>query len=81
DFTAVTLGGAWRKDRWSLTARGEYRDGEQADRYGATFGGIRQLGEGSIVGSGITWTRAEDENGPKVEIMDAAVAFAHRPDA
>ncbi|KEO91141.1 hypothetical protein EH31_00320 [Erythrobacter longus] len=81
DFTAVTFGGAWRKDRWSLTARGEYRDGEQADRYGATFGGIRQLGEGSIVGTGITWTRAEDELGPEVEIMDASVAFAHRPDA
>ncbi|WP_255573703.1 hypothetical protein [Erythrobacter sp. SCSIO 43205] len=81
DFTAVTLGGAWRKDRWSITGRGEYRDGELADRMGATLGAIRQLGEGSIVGSGITWTKAEDENGPQVEIMDAAIAFAHRPDA
>jgi uncharacterized repeat protein (TIGR01451 family) len=81
DFTAVTFGGAWRKDRWSVTGRGEYRDGEQADRYGATLGAIRQLGEGSIVGSGVTWTKAEDENGPEVEIMDAAIAFAHRPDA
>jgi uncharacterized repeat protein (TIGR01451 family) len=80
DFTAVTLGGAWRKDRWSVTARGEYRDGELADRKGATFGAIRQLGEGSIVGSGASWTRAEDENGPTVEIFDAAIAFAHRPD-
>ncbi len=81
DFTAVTFGGAWRKDRWSVTGRGEYRDGELADRMGATFGAIRQLGEGSIVGSGVTWTRAEDENGPEVEILDAAIAFAHRPDA
>ncbi|WP_299192099.1 hypothetical protein [uncultured Erythrobacter sp.] len=81
DFTAFTLGGAWRKDRWSVTARGEYRDGEQADRMGATFGAIRQLGEGSIVGSGATWTRAEDENGPTTEIFDASIAFAHRPDS
>lgn len=80
DFTALTLGGAWRKDRWSVTARGEYRDGELADRMGATFGAIRQLGEGSIVGSGASWTRAEDEAGPVVEIFDAAIAFAHRPD-
>ncbi|BDI60863.1 hypothetical protein [Qipengyuania nanhaisediminis] len=79
DFTAVTFGGAWRKDRWSVTARGEYRDGENADRAGATFGAIRQLGEGSILGSGITWTRAEDENGPTTEILDASLAFAHRP--
>lgn len=80
DFTAATIGAAWRKDRWSATLRGEYRDGELADRMGVTFGAIRQLGEGSIVGSGATWTRAEDENGPTVEIFDAAIAFAHRPD-
>ncbi|WP_249171949.1 hypothetical protein [Erythrobacter sp. JK5] len=81
DFTAVTLGAAWRKDRWSLTARGEYRDGEEADRQGVTFGAIRQLGEGSIVGSGATWTRAETPNGAVTEILDASLAFAHRPDA
>ena len=81
DFTAVTLGAAWRKDRWSVTGRGEYRDGEEADRAGMTFGAIRQLGEGSIVGSGLTWTRAETEGGATTEIMDASVAFAHRPAA
>ncbi len=80
DFTAVTFGGAWRKDRWSVTARGEYRDGELADRTGVTVGAIRQLGEGSIVGSGATWTRAEDGNGASTEIFDASIAFAHRPD-
>jgi len=81
DFTAVTFGGAWRKDRWSLVARGEYRDGEQADRMGVTFGAIRQLGAGSIVGSGATWTMAETRNGASSEIFDASIAFAHRPDA
>ncbi|NQX95696.1 MAG: hypothetical protein HRT64_12400, partial [Erythrobacter sp.] len=81
DFTAVTFGGAWRKDRWSVTARGEYRDGEEADRKGATVGAIRQLGEGSLLGSGVTWTRAENANGSTTEIMDASLAFAHRPDA
>ncbi|QFT77597.1 hypothetical protein [Erythrobacter sp. THAF29] len=81
DFSAFTLGAAWRKNRWSVTARGEYRDGEDADRAGATFGAIRQLGEGSIVGSGATWTRAENENGASTEIFDASLAFAHRPAA
>lgn len=80
DFTAVTLGAAWRKDRWSVTARGEYRDGEEADRQGITFGAIRQLGEGSIVGSGATWTKAGTPNGATTEIFDASLAFAHRPD-
>ncbi len=80
DFTAVTLGAAWRKDRWSATMRGEYRDGEFANRTGATFGAIRQLGEGSIVGSGATWTSSTSNNGAKTKIFDASLAFAHRPD-
>ena len=80
DFTAFTFGAAWRKDRWSLTARGEYRDGETADRMGFTFGAIRQLGEGSLVGSGATWTRAEAPDGAITEITNASIAFAHRPD-
>ena len=79
DFNAVTLGMAWRKDRWSATGRAEYRDGEFADRKGLTLGAIRQLGEGSIVGSGFTWTEAKADNGAATQIMDAAIAIAHRP--
>ncbi|QZD88939.1 DUF11 domain-containing protein [Qipengyuania aurantiaca] len=79
-FTAATFGAAYRRDRWSVTGRAEYRDGEFADRKGATIGAIRQLGEGSIVGSGLTWTHAEGENGTASEILDAAIALAHRPD-
>ena len=80
DFTAFTLGGAYRKDRWSATARAEYRDGEFANRKGVTLGAIRQLGEGSVVGSGFTFTEAEGTAGTATQIMDAAIAFAHRPD-
>jgi uncharacterized repeat protein (TIGR01451 family) len=79
DFTAVTFGAAWRKDRWSVTARGEVRDGESADRKGALLGAIRQLGEGSLVGSGVTWTQSETVGGATAEILDASIAFAHRP--
>ena len=79
EFTAVTLGGAWRDERWAATARGEYRDGAYADRTGFTAGLIRQLGEGRVVGSGITWTQAKAENGAETEVMDAALALAHRP--
>lgn len=79
DFTAFTVGGAWRKGRWSVTGRGEYRDGEFANRHGLTFGAIRQLGEGSIVGSGVTWTNSSGPGGVTTEVLDAALAFAHRP--
>lgn len=80
DFTAATLGAAWRKDDWATTIRGEYRDGELADRYGATLGVIRQLADGVVVGSGATWTRARGEDGTATEILDAAISMAFRPD-
>lgn len=79
DFTAITLGGSWRKDRWTSTLRGEWRDGQLADRKGVTFGTIRQLGEGSMVGSGVMWTRASTATGLSSEILDGAVAAAYRP--
>ncbi len=79
DFTAITLGGSWRNDRWTSTLRGEWRDGQLADRKGVTFGTIRQLGEGSMVGSGVMWTRATAANGMSSEILDGAVAAAYRP--
>lgn len=79
DFTAFTLGGTWRKDRWSLTARGELRGGQAETRHGLTFGAIRQLGEGSMIGAGFTWTRAAERQGATSRVFDAAVSLAHRP--
>ena len=58
----------------------EYRDGEFADRKGLTLGAIRQLGEGSVVGAGFTWTQAQGSTGTSSEIMAGAIAFGHRPD-
>lgn len=80
DFTAVTLGAAWNRERWTINARGEYRDGELANRTGFTAGAIRQVGEGNMVGSGASWTKATGNNAASTEIFDAALAFAHRPD-
>jgi uncharacterized repeat protein (TIGR01451 family) len=78
DFTAVTLGAGWRKGPWAANARGEYRDGEVANIAGLTAGLLRQLGEGRIVGAGITWTRTSAESA-RTEVLDAAVSVAIRP--
>ncbi|MFC0686206.1 hypothetical protein [Novosphingobium clariflavum] len=79
DFTALTFGAAWRHERWSVTARAEWRGGEVTDRKGLTFGAIRQLGEGSVVGSGVSWTHAKAQDGTVSEVTDAALSLAHRP--
>ena len=78
-FTAVSLGGSWRADRWSVTARGEWRDGELANRRGAMIGAIRQLGEGRMLGAGLTWTRATGSDGSVSAVLDSSLALAWRP--
>ena len=80
DFTAVTLSGAWRSGRWTANARGEYRDGQFADREGLALGVIRQIGEGSSVGSNLIWTRSTAPGGISSEVIDAGITIAHRPD-
>ncbi len=79
DFTALTLGAAWRKDEWAATGRGELRYGEYANRAGFTGGVIRQLGNGIVVGSGLSWTRANGKDGAQSEILDATMSAAYRP--
>lgn len=79
DFTAYTLGATWRSGRWSATARAELRDGELTKRKGVTFGMIRQMGEGSVVGGAVTWAQSRDATGAQSEVGSAAISIAHRP--
>ena len=68
----LTLGGTWRDGRWSLTGRGEWRDGEQVDNKGLTLGAIRQLGEGTMLGGAFSWTPSEAQ-GPGSYTFDVVV--------
>ena len=79
NFTAVTFGASYRAGLWSATARAEYRDADSADRRGFTFGAIRQLGEGSVIGSGFTYTLAEADGGAQTTVFDGAISAAYRP--
>jgi hypothetical protein len=79
DFTAYTLGATWRAGRWSATTRAELRDGELAKRKGVTFGMIRQMGEGSVVGGAVSWASMHDVTGAATEVGSAAFSVAHRP--
>ena len=79
DFTALTFGGAWHAGQWSATGRGEWRDGQFANRRGVIFGAIRQLGDGATLGTGFTWTRANAVGGASSEVYDGSLAAAFRP--
>ncbi|ALH80581.1 hypothetical protein AN936_09425 [Sphingopyxis macrogoltabida] len=80
DFLAISTGATWRADRWTLTGRAEYRDGELADRYGLTLGGLRQLGEGRALGALFTYAKASGSGTtPTTEVINFEMSWAHRP--
>jgi hypothetical protein len=78
-FTAVTAGATYRRDRWSLTGRLEYRDGSRGDRYGVTAAALRQIGEGSALGGSVDWFVAHGENGVETRTGNVQLSWAHRP--
>lgn len=78
-FSAATVGAVLRRDLWSVALRGEIRDGEWADRRGITLGAVRQMGEGVVIGSGFSWTRAV-AGGTSSTIFDGSLATAYRPE-
>ncbi len=80
DFTAVTAGATYRGTQWSIAGRAEYRDGDLGNRYGLTFSGLRQIGEGRAFGGAFTWFKATQKGGPRTDARAIAVSWAHRPD-
>jgi uncharacterized repeat protein (TIGR01451 family) len=79
DFTAYTFGASWRAGLWSATGRAELRQGSLDRRKGLTLGAIRQLGEGSVVGGGMTLTQAHEAGGAMSQVASVALSLAHRP--
>lgn len=80
DFLAISSGATYRADRWTLTGRAEYRDGELANRYGLTLGGLRQLGEGRALGALFTYAKASGSGTtPTTEVINFEMSWAHRP--
>ena len=80
DFLAISSGATWRADRWTVTGRAEYRDGELANRYGLTLGGLRQLGEGRALGALFTYAKASGSGTtPTTEVIQFEMSWAHRP--
>jgi hypothetical protein len=79
DFTAVTAGATYRRDRWSATARAEYRDGDNGDRYGVTAAVLRQIADGRAIGGALDWFVARGESGVETRTAGVQLSWAHRP--
>ncbi len=79
DFLALTSGATFRDDDWSVALRAEYRDGEIADRYGLTIGGIRRIGDGQAFAGLLSWTKANSAVAASTQTMQAEISWVHRP--
>ena len=79
DFLAITAGATWRSARWTVTGRGEWRGGDRGDRYGATLGALRQVGDGGAVGGSFNWFTARSDGGATTRTVNAQLSWAHRP--
>ncbi len=80
DYTAYSLGATWRAGPWSARGRTEIRRGELADRQALSLAVIRQLGDGKVLGGGLSLSRARSDNGQQgVDLADATLSLAWRP--
>lgn len=79
DFTAVTAGATFRRNRWTATGRAEYRLGDRGDRRGLTFAVLRQIGEGSALGAALHLHEAELDDGSATRTAGLELSWAHRP--
>ena len=79
DFTALTAGATYRAKAWSVTARAEYRAGDQGDRYGITAAALRQIADGEAVGGALNWFVAKGPNGAETRTANLQLSWAHRP--
>ncbi len=79
DYTAATLGGNYRADRWSWNGRLEYRAAEARDRWGVTTNFLRTLGEGRTLASSLHAYSITDRTGAVAAYANADLAIAWRP--
>ncbi len=79
DYTAATVGGNYRADRWTWNGRLEYRTADSGDRWGVTSNFLRTLGEGKTLASSIRAYTIKDTTGAVAAFANADVAIAWRP--
>ncbi|MBK8545185.1 MAG: hypothetical protein IPL62_17635 [Caulobacteraceae bacterium] len=79
DFTAISLGAAYRADIWSWNGRLESRDGDAADRFGVVTHVLRQLESGIVVGSSLRVFQSMTPEGAETIQAGIDLSIAWRP--
>jgi uncharacterized repeat protein (TIGR01451 family) len=79
DFTAVSAGATYKEKLWSMTGRGEYRDGEQEDKAGVLWGFYREETPGFGLASVFRFFDADRVNGSHNTKSELEFSVARRP--
>ena len=79
DFTAVSTGATWKDKLWSMTGRGEFRDGEQEDKAGLLWGFYHEESPGYGLSSVFRHFDTERANGSENRRSELEFSLARRP--
>jgi len=79
DFTAISLGTAYKEERWSWTARIETRNSDSEDRIGVFSGVYGEFKDGIGLAAALQVFRTEYSSGAGKESDDLRFGLAYRP--
>jgi hypothetical protein len=79
DFTAVSLGGGYRADRWSWTGRVETRQAESHDKWIVVGGIAGEVRPGLGLSAGVKIVDSKRATGEAVLDADLRLGLAYRP--
>ena len=79
DFTAISLGTAYKEEKWSWTARIETRNSDSEDRIGVFSGVYGEFKEGIGLAAALQVFRTDYSSGAGKENSDLRFGLAYRP--
>lgn len=79
DFTAVSLGGNYKEEKWTWSNRLEYRTSKTEDKWGGFSGVVGELREGIGTSARLQLFRTEAVTGAEKTNADLRFGLAYRP--
>lgn len=80
DFTAVSVGAAYRAEKWSWWNRLETRQGDSEDKVGVSSGVVGEVRDGVAVSAKLMAFITDSAGGSKRDEEEITLGMAYRPD-
>jgi hypothetical protein len=80
DFTAVSVGAAYKAEKWSWWNRLETRQGDSEDKVGISSGVVGEVREGTAVSARLMAFITDSSGGSKRDEEEVTLGLAYRPD-